>query len=455
MASTLAVTGHHDVKLEAGPKQIELLSSTSPTIVFRGGAGSGKTRGGVMWALHRFLQWPGARGMIVAATFPMLKQSVLVHLLELAAQIGLYDPGNGKALWTYNKTEKEIRLPWSGSTLWLRSADKPDSLLGADLAWLYGDEVALWKHDAFRYAVGRLRQPGFDQQDCYTFTPKGLNWAYEQLGSPREGLHIIQASTKDNPWASGAFKARLRREYGEGSAFYRQEAEGEFVAYEGLVYPTFTDNRVFCGAAPPCVEYVGGVDWGWTHPGVLLVLGVHASGALLVVDEVSETERDPDWWAEKAKELGDRYPGIKWFCDPSAPSSIEKFRKLGVNAEKANNEVLPGIAAVGGRFADGKLLVSAACTKLRSALSTYVWKKRAGSGATIDEPEKVNDHEPDALRYAVMGYTTRQSGWWQDKSLMRELYGAPLSIGEGADGYDDELDLPSIDLPLLAEPARV
>jgi phage terminase large subunit len=117
-------------------------------------------------------------------------------------------------------------------------------------------------------------------------------------------------------------------------------------------------------------------------------------------------------------------------CDPSSPANIDKLKQAGLDAEKANNEVVPGIAAVGGRFAQKILLVHRSCVALSGELRTYSWKQRKDNTIIADEPNKVNDHSMDALRYAVMAYLTQRRSWWADKKLLEELYGPPPARDE-------------------------
>lgn len=391
------------VPIRVHQKQLEFLRSKAPTVAFQGGAGSGKTFAGVLWSLLR-AQQAGSRGMIVAATYPMLQQSILVHLRELTRRL------QWDTAWEWNKQQNIIALPWlrdkSGraSEIYLRSADKPESLLGADLAWLYGDEVALWKHDAYRYLMGRLRQPGFKHQAAFTFTPKGRNWAWEELGQPREGLHIIQVRTTDNPFLSPDYLERLRREYGEGTAFWRQEVLGEFVAFEGLVYPMF-DPHVHVRQPPEdgLVRVVAGVDWGHANPSVILVVGMDGDGALWVCDEFYQALYPWERLPEVARELAERWRIETFYCDPSGAGLIDLFQRHGLRARPADNAVLPGISAIAARLTANELFIAPHCRNTLREIAAYSWRQQRDGTVRQDEPAKVDDHAMDALRYAVMG----------------------------------------------------
>ena len=413
------------LRLEVSDRQAELLGSRADTICFRAGAGAGKTFGGVLWSMLKATTMPGSRGMIVAPTYPMMEQSILVHFVEVGRLLGLVDQF-GNTAWKHNKSKREISFP-NGSTIYLRSADNPERLLGADLAWVYGDEVALWQEKAYKYAVGRLRQQGFDlRQALFTFTPKGLNWAYKVFGKPTFGLHVIAAATRSNPWAPKSFRDRLKREYGKGTRFYQQEVLGEFVAYEGLVYPGFGPELVITDELDTYqfVEYACGVDWGWSNPGAMIVIGRTEDDVLIVVREVYEAGKGLEWWAAQANALSEEFNGLPFFCDPADPRAIEYLRGTGgVDAKKAANDVIPGIALVGGRFQNRRLLVHASCVRLGGELMTYSWKQKADGTIYTDQPEKINDHACDGTRYCVMGLDTQRRSWWQDERTVKELYG--------------------------------
>lgn len=373
-------------------------------MTFQGGAGSGKTRAGCAKALSFALRHPGSRGMIIGASYPGIKQAILPHLETVAEELQL------RQSWQYNRADQQILLA-NGSNFWLRSADNPESLLGADLAWLWGDEPALWKHDAYRYSVGRLRQSEYPHQAFFTFTPKGQNWAAEELCQPREGLEIIRATSLDNPFVGEDFYERLRREYGQGSQWWRQEVLGEVVAFEGLIYPQFSVERHVAEPPPKeeFVAYYGGQDWGWTNPGVFLLAGLHKDGALWVLREWYETERTLDWWTEQVKQAHAEYRLQTLDCDPSEPGNLDAYARAGLPARKANNAIIPGITAVSGKLSAGELYLAPGCINTISELGGYCWKRGRDGDVKRDEPEKQHDHACDALRYLIMGFLAGDS----------------------------------------------
>ncbi len=389
------------ITIEAHERQREFLLSKAPTVVFQGGARSGKTWAGCLKALLMLSEYPGVWGMYIAPTYKQLHQAAMPHLLKLGDALGLLRQ------WQFNKTEGVISLP-SGATMLLRSAEDPAALLGATLGWAVGDEVALWRMQAYNFLQDRLSDPNGPRQAFFTFTPKGKNWAFEILGTPRYGLEIIHATTHDNWTLPADYHERLRTEHGEGTRYWQQEVMGEYVAWEGLVYSSFAiDRHVAPRPEAGVTRTVFGVDWGWTNPGVMLPLQLLEDGSLYVPEEVYESERPMEWWAERGRALAARYGADTFTCDPSAPENLAHLQRSGLRVIRANNEVLPGITAVAGRFASGGLTIAPSCENLIRELGLYSYKSRPDGEIRPDEPDKHFDHACDALRYAVMELTSR------------------------------------------------
>ena len=388
------------MEIAAYPEQLRFLSSKASNVVFQGGARSGKTWAGVLKCLLLALEWPECWGMYVAPSYKQLQQAATPHFTDLGLKLGL------AGRWRWNQTEGRITLP-TGGTILLRSAENADALLGATLGWCIGDEVALWRKQAYDYLMGRLSDPKGPRQAFFTFTPKGRgHWAFDTLGLARDGNEIIHTTTSQNPTLPKDYLDRLDREYGVGTNLHRQEVLGEYVAWEGLVYAHF-DPEQHVAPAPPAAKLVrtmAGVDWGWTNPGVILVGALDEEGRVWLVDETCESEHGIDWWVAEARRLHDKWGVTQFWCDPSSPENIAAFRTGGIWAERANNEVVSGIAEMGARLADGRLMLTPQVPHLQTELGVYCWKQRSDGTLRNDEPEKVMDHACDAARYLCMAY---------------------------------------------------
>lgn len=185
---------------------------------FIGGIGSGKTRAGCVEVLR---MPPGSTGMVVAPTYPMLRDATLRSFLDLARR--------GGVLAEFSRSEMTATLI-DGKVVLFRSADAPDRLRGPNLGWFWLDEAALMDAEAWLIMIGRLRErPGVA---WVTSTPKGFNWMYDtfvKLGSP--DYAVIQARTASNPFLPASFLPSLQSTY--GGAWLEQETEGTFIDVGG------------------------------------------------------------------------------------------------------------------------------------------------------------------------------------------------------------------------------
>lgn len=224
-------------------------------------------------------------------------------------------------------------------------------------------------------------------------------------------------------------------------AIFAREWRCEFDSPEGLVYSNWDED--FHVRECPLAEHqwrhvTVGVDWGWTNPGCFLLgvwVGVkngnYDEARLYIVDELYETERVIDWWADKAKgwkeleaKRADGTPtgvyareNAEWFADPAEPGSIETVRrKAGVQIRGANNKIIPGVRQVatllniygskdeGGDTRWCRLYVSARCVNTIREMSTYRRKQDPHDrDKYLEEIKDANNHTLDCLRYMVVG----------------------------------------------------
>ena len=381
--------------IELYDQQFEFVASKSRRAAFVGGLGSGKTYAGCLRALSIAGQ-SKSLGVIVAPTYPMLRDATLRTFLDLAGdKVADYRKGDGIATLT------------NGSEILFRSADQPDRLRGPNLSWVYVDEAALCHQDVWLVVIGRLRQYGEAGMAWLTTTPKGRNWVWERFVQAEAPDHeIYRATTWDNVYLSPDFVEGLERDY--VGAFADQELGGQFVAMEGVVYEEFSrDIHTWQGEHPTFTQIIAGVDWGYTNPATIMVLGLDSDNRVYVIDEYYQRGVRLEEHIAAAVRLRDQWGITSFECDPSEPEHIDEMQRKGLPASAADNSVMPGIQAVKARLAlqgDDKprLYVTAQTPNLAAEFESYAWKERRG-GEKIDQPEKTSDHAMDALRYAIMG----------------------------------------------------
>ena len=187
---------------------------------FVGGVGSGKTRAGAVEVLR---MPPRSVGMVVAPTYPMLRDATLRTFLDLAQR--------GGVLAQFGKAEMVATLI-DGKRVLFRSSDDPDRLRGPNLGWFYLDEAAMMSPDTWLIMIGRLREePG---KAWVTSTPRGKNWLWETFTQGGGDYATVRSSSRDNPFLPPDFIHSLERSY--TSDWLRQEVEGEFIDPAGALF---------------------------------------------------------------------------------------------------------------------------------------------------------------------------------------------------------------------------
>lgn len=380
--------------VELYPKQFDFVVSQARRVAFIGGIGSGKTLGGCIKALTQSDE-PDGVGLVTAPTYPMLRDVTWRTMIDLA----------GDNIADVVRSEMLLRLR-TGFEMMFRSADNPDRLRGPNVSWFFMDEGALCSDMAWRIGVGRCRRGGKARSAWLTTTPKGRNWVWERFERNRKAHYVkFGVRTEDNPYLDPQFVEDLKSEY--VGDFARQELGGEFVAFEGLVYDEFSrDIHIWRSPLPMFTRVIAGVDWGYTNPATVVVIGLDGDDRAYVVDEFYARRITLQEHIAYARELMDRWGIMTFICDPSEPEHIAEFRTAGLDAVGGDNAVTPGIQAVKARLAvlgDGKprLYFTPAVPNTMAEFDAYVWRKHRDIGL-LDAPEKTNDHALDALRYGIM-----------------------------------------------------
>lgn len=235
--------------------------------LFIGGVGSGKTRAGCVEILR---QPAGSVGMVVAPTYPMLRDATFRTFIELAQR--------GGVLASFNKAEMLATLI-DGKRVLFRSGDDPDRLRGPNLGWFYLDEAALMNADIWPIMIGRLRErPG---RAWATSTPRGFNWLYETFHRDGSDYSITRSSTRDNNYLPDGFLRSLEQSY--DTQWLAQEIEGEFLDLGSIdhflpsiaLWDACRDDLPPLDAHTPCILALDGAESNDTFAS--LIVSAHPS----------------------------------------------------------------------------------------------------------------------------------------------------------------------------------
>lgn len=195
---------------------------------FVGGRGAGKTWVGAYDAIRR-----GKRGrsyLVASPTGVLMGDTTFPTFKALAQELGVWDPG-GVRLNPY----PTVTLS-TGATYRFRTAENPDRMRGPNLSGCWLDEASLMVEDAYRVAIGALREQGEQGWLSATFTPKGVyHWTYDVFAKGRPDTALYRSHTRDNPFNPPGFAETLARQY--SPLYARQELGAEFLEIEGAEWP--------------------------------------------------------------------------------------------------------------------------------------------------------------------------------------------------------------------------
>jgi phage terminase large subunit len=405
-------------------KALDLFYDHSPEVLCEGPAGTGKSRA-ALEKVHLVLQkYPHARGLLVRKTRESMTQSTLKTFEQDVVQTGFF--GDGPA-----RSHRQSYQYRNGSELVVGGMDRASRVLSTEYDIILFDEATESTEEDWETLLSRLRNYKVPFQQAIACCNPDSPWHWLNQRANKGQIVRYRTRHEDNPAYYDADKGEWTdagRNYVLGTlerltgVRRLRLREGVWAAAEGRVYDEFDANlHVLMEDLPwsSFKRFVGAVDWGYTHAGVLQVWGLDHDGRMILVHEVFRTGQDIDWWIERAKEARAKFRVGVFTCDSARPDYIQQMLKAGVPATEAYKSVQIGINAVKQRLrvaGDGKprlMLMHDALAdrdeKLVEAkrpwctaqeFDSYIWAKSV-TGQAKEEPVKENDDGMDAMRYAI------------------------------------------------------
>lgn len=391
--------------------QSSAIRSSARFAVLVAGIQSGKTAGGAIKFWNQIeedrasLQAKGVQGFywMIAPNAPI--GEVMCEAFEDFAP-------DGELLKSSGQTSNRLWTLRDGTRVQFRSGEHADKLVGRTVhgAWL--DEFTILKEAVWTVSV-RQRLATTNGWAIFTGTPRGQNWAYNEIW--RRALKTddsYDSEFEGFTWPS-IENPRIDRKEVESArrqlpaAYFRREWEASWEAFHGQIYTGWGSKYEIEGLSdrpvPQGSVAYGGKDFGFSNPGCLLVGHLLPNGQWWIVDEVYANEKLPGWWVKEVAEVWRRRRVKKFWMDPAEPGQIGTMVDEGIPAEGAPNAVGEGIRHVAQLIEQGRILVDKnRCPNLCSQLRSYKWKE--DKRGRKEEPVKENEHACDGLRYLLMGW---------------------------------------------------
>lgn len=425
-----------EIKLDFGkpnPPQAEatrLFKTGKRIVLIVTGRQVGKSHYGARWTVSQTFK-NDAKNKLALVIAPSFRQA-RVAVRKIQEVLGLSDHFKKSVVYR-SQPIPTFTFP-NGWIIEVHSSHDPDSLRGITADAIWYDEVALGSKESFDIVMPTL----LAARGLFlgTTTPRGRhNWIYKTLylkgqHDPNHPDHdpllthpaygVVTGTIHDNAENLDELAIEtLVDQYGQGSIFARQEVEGEFVSYEGLVFSWNEDQHYVTDSQVPGwsrneenqwsfdpTQYsviVGGLDFGWhPDPTAAIVCG-YKDGQWYVLDELYETKLLLNDLATHLALLTDFYKVTTWYADSARPDNIEDLNRSGIPVLPVVKPLIQDRVKEMAMFTDqGRFWVSHRAPHTRSELGMYQYpdeekllrdKKR--------NPLDRNNHAMDAIGYAL------------------------------------------------------
>ena len=372
------------------------------------GRRGGKSIASTIEALRQLDARPKVNGMIIAPTYPMLKD------VNIPLFMGWCPP---QAIKSWNKQELKLELV-NGSQVVFRSGDNPDRLRGVGLDFAALDEASFMNREVWEVVYPALTDKAGIA--WITTTPQGYDWVYTDFYKPaldkQEDYEAWKYTTVENPYIDKDLVEKAKKDLSD--AMFRQEYLASFEKFEGLIYPDF-EEEIHVTTPPessPTDIFFVSIDVGWNHPTAMILAKEDVGHNIYVLDEVREQYLDTRGISNHLKSLLTRNDLTKeaitsFVIDPASrgtqqTSSMSMFDQLleeGWPLVAGNNDRMAGINRVTRLLRDNKLFIRGRCEKLIGEFKTYHWKSwKESSDTSRAEPFKVGDDLIDTVRYLAL-----------------------------------------------------
>lgn len=394
----------------------DLCSCNDKILVFRGGAGSGKSFAIITFLIQLMLLYDGIRILVARKNYTSLKASTVSDFWRIIDLCGIRQ--------YFNETKSPIHeVTCYKSYLRFASLRDIESVRSDSFNIVFIEEADTIKFNDFLTLQTRLRYPisedwkfditGEDKKTLFrnkiiiAFNPiSPFNWIPQQIVNKKiPDFKEFVSNYKNNPFLSDDFIQDLENKKYISKHIYNIYALGEYGVSEGLVFTNWKQIELEDNENK---DFAYGVDFGVAAP--TAVVKVIPSGQDIVVKEMYyKTHTDTLELIEFLKTIipeKDRNR-TKLYCDSEAADSISIIKKAGffaVPCIKGPGSVLEGIRYMQSCF----FSVDSESTNIIKELTTYAWKKDKNDNF-IDEPVGMYDHALDAIRYVLYSRFKEQS----------------------------------------------
>jgi phage terminase large subunit len=376
-------------------QQAQALLFKTPYCAAIAGHRGGKSYVGSVWAAKKIAESPKLNGLICAPTYPILRQATLDTFFKVMPQYRKY----------YKEHKSVIELP-TGGNIFVRSTDDPLGLEGMTISWCWMDEAGMMSKLVWDIVRARL---SIAKGQCFiTTTPYNLGWLYQEFylkwkNKLDNDISVFTWKSTDNSYFPKDFADKERKRLSPQE--YARRYEAQFTKMEGLVYDLPMDRILQSTDQNNMMIQnsdltIAGVDWGFRNPSAICVLRFK-DGVWYVVDEWYQTEKTTKQIIERLKYLIEKWRINEVYADYAEPDRLEECRQAGVSINECLKDLTGGVSYIQQLIRERRLFVFNYCKNFLDEINAYRYAEGKEGKPYKDEPEKLNDHLMDALRYAI------------------------------------------------------
>ena len=378
------------------------VNSTSKYIVNLGGAGSSKSYSLCqMFLFNELLKRKKYKVLILRKSRHSLKLSTYQTFINMLKDYDIYKQKN------HNQTDLSYEFPESGNIVQFSGMDNREKIKSTEWHDIWMEESNEFNFEDFVFLQTRLyrgRTDGHKPRIIMSLNPVEC-WV-KRL-EKQWGIEFIHSTYKDNKFINADYVQTLESLKEQDLSYYMIYAEGKWAQLTDLVFIHF--KHIPISEYPEHFdEIIFGVDWGYVHPAVLLMVGIKENKCYVRELLYQSYFNRPDLISminTKIKEVCGEYFGVNYnhyavsiYPDSEDPESINALQQAGFKctfpADKRS--VLEGIKSVKVR----EIYTNDLNVNFNNESKLYKWRKDR-NGNIIEDPVKFKDDAMAALRYAV------------------------------------------------------
>lgn len=381
---------------------------------------------------------PNRRYWIVGPTYDLGEKEFRVIWDDLIIRLGMGKQREVKRSYSKKQGDLSIEFPW-GTRIEVRSADRPENLVGEGLHGVIMSEAAKHTEDTWNRFI-RPALTDYRGTAVFPTTPEGQNWVYGlwKMGRDPEypDFESWQFPSWENPFVYplGAEDPEiLLTKKTTPDEEFQQEYGADFTTFSGKIYKewdeaTHVQHVPFISNLPNYIAF----DWGFTAPMAAIEFQIDSFGRVRVWREHYKAHtRLRDYLDQlRNRPQPDGYHLDLAFGDAANPEAVvtvsEDFcqcyadprSKSGTYGGTTSSGWMEGIELVkgclklqevdtdeyGAPVEEPWLIVDHSCVNTVREFNNY----RAASAVRGKDPRELahasDDHALDALRYGLMHY---------------------------------------------------